>query len=57
MGDDGSGYWITQMAMKIVFDAEDNLQVPAFDITFARDAMYKYFKVGKFGWDFYLEIF
>lgn len=38
-------YWITQKAIKIVFDHEDNLKVSPYDITFVKEAMMKYFKV------------
>lgn len=38
-------YWITQKAIKIVFDHEDNLKVSPFNIMFVKEAMMKYFKV------------
>lgn len=40
-----TAYWITQKAIKIVFDHEDNLKVSPYDITFVKEAMMKYFKV------------
>ncbi|XP_062572218.1 N-acetyl-D-glucosamine kinase-like [Saccostrea cucullata] len=45
LGDEGSAYWITQRAIKIVFDHEDNLKVSPRDISFVRDAMMKYYQI------------
>lgn len=47
LGDEGSAYWITQKAIKIVFDHEDNLKVSPYDITFVKEAMMKYFKISE----------
>lgn len=43
-----TAYWITQKAIKIVFDHEDNQKVSPYDITFVKEAMMKYFKVHVF---------
>lgn len=40
-----TAFWITQKAIKAVFDHEDNLKVSQYDISFVKDAMFKYFKV------------
>ncbi|XP_048777730.1 N-acetyl-D-glucosamine kinase-like [Ostrea edulis] len=45
LGDEGSAYWITQTAIKIVFDHEDNLKVSPHDISFVKDVMMKYFQI------------
>lgn len=42
-----SGYWIAHLAVKIVFDAKDNLAAPPRDITHAQKAMEEYFQVRK----------
>ncbi|KAK7109324.1 hypothetical protein V1264_013381 [Littorina saxatilis] len=45
MGDEGSGYWMSQRAMKTVFDHEDNLITCPMDITFVKNAMFKHFQI------------
>lgn len=44
-GDEGSAWWISQRALKMVFDEDDNLGTPAHSTTVARGCIKRYFKV------------
>lgn len=39
-------FWISRLAVKIVFDADDNFADPPHDIAFVKSAMQSYFGVG-----------
>lgn len=45
IGDEGSGYWIAQRAIKIYFDHEDNLKECEHDITHVKNIISAYFQV------------
>ncbi|TRY92035.1 hypothetical protein DNTS_033837 [Danionella cerebrum] len=45
MGDEGSAYWISHLAVKSVFDTRDNLVTSPHDISFVKKTMEEYFKV------------
>ncbi|XP_048391896.1 N-acetyl-D-glucosamine kinase isoform X1 [Stegostoma tigrinum] len=45
IGDEGSAYWMSLLAIKIVFDAIDNFKRTPFNICLVKDAMYDYFQV------------
>ena len=42
-----SAYWIAHKAIKTVFDADDGLATPPFDIKYVKKAMLDFFKVNK----------
>uniref|UniRef100_A0A9J7ZWZ8 N-acetyl-D-glucosamine kinase n=1 Tax=Cyprinus carpio carpio TaxID=630221 RepID=A0A9J7ZWZ8_CYPCA len=48
MGDEGSAYWISHLAIKMVFDARDNLVTSPHDITYVKKAMEEYFQKSHF---------
>ena len=39
------GYWISQLAIKTVYDDTDGLVKSCYDVTFVKEAMYKFFNV------------
>ncbi|CAF4479430.1 unnamed protein product, partial [Rotaria magnacalcarata] len=45
LGDEGSGYWIAQRAIKRVFDHADNLKLSRHDLTRLSDEIKAYFKI------------
>ncbi|CAB4031308.1 N-acetyl-D-glucosamine kinase [Paramuricea clavata] len=45
LGDEGSGYWMSHMAIKLVYDDIDGLVKAPFDVTFIKEAMYKFFQL------------
>ncbi|XP_072177829.1 N-acetyl-D-glucosamine kinase-like [Diadema setosum] len=45
LGDESSAYWISHKAVKIVFDAIDNLASPPHDIQYVKGAMEKFYGI------------
>lgn len=45
LGDESSAYWISQKAVKTVFDAMDNLADPPHDITYVKKAMEEFYGI------------
>ncbi|XP_072433936.1 N-acetyl-D-glucosamine kinase isoform X1 [Chiloscyllium punctatum] len=45
IGDEGSAYWMSLLAVKIVYDAVDNYKHTPFNICLVEEAMYSYFQV------------
>ena len=45
LGDEGSGFWIAHKAIKIVYDANDGLAVPPYDVTVVKGLIWNYFKI------------
>ncbi|XP_052773863.1 N-acetyl-D-glucosamine kinase-like [Mya arenaria] len=45
LGDEGSAYWITQLALKTLFDHDDNLNICPNSVEKVRDIMKDYFKI------------
>lgn len=50
LGDEASGFWISQKAVKTIFDTEDNFDVSPYDISTVKKIVLDHFKVeDKFG--------
>ena len=47
LGDEGSGYWISRMALKLVFDDIDGLVKAPHDVSLLKEEVYKYFQMEK----------
>lgn len=47
LGDEGSAYWISHKAVKLVFDHDDNMMPAPYDPSCVRNLMYKYFKISE----------
>ncbi|XP_051894604.1 N-acetyl-D-glucosamine kinase isoform X2 [Pristis pectinata] len=45
LGDEGSAYWISHLAIKTVFDATDNFKHTPYNISLVQEAMYNYFQI------------
>ncbi|XP_064383181.1 N-acetyl-D-glucosamine kinase-like [Halichondria panicea] len=45
LGDEGSGYWISQRAMKTVYDHDDGFVICEHDVTAVRDLIWKKFQM------------
>ncbi|XP_076461087.1 N-acetyl-D-glucosamine kinase-like isoform X2 [Babylonia areolata] len=45
IGDEGSGYWIAQRALKTALDHDDNLVLCPHDVSYVKTAMKKYFEI------------
>ncbi|RZF34966.1 hypothetical protein LSTR_LSTR010058 [Laodelphax striatellus] len=45
LGDEGSAYWISWKAIKIVYDEQDDLQTPPADTSYVWKAIQNYFKI------------
>ncbi|XP_072898184.1 N-acetyl-D-glucosamine kinase isoform X1 [Hemitrygon akajei] len=45
LGDEGSAYWISHLAIKTVFDVTDNFKHAPYDISLVQKAMYNYFQI------------
>lgn len=45
LGDEGSAYWISHLALKTVYDHEDNFCRRTMDITVLKETVYKFFKI------------
>lgn len=47
IGDEGSAYWITQLALKRLFDHDDNLNISRYSVECVRKIMHKYFQISE----------
>ncbi|XP_029644985.1 N-acetyl-D-glucosamine kinase isoform X1 [Octopus sinensis] len=45
IGDEGSAYWISLLAIKTIYDHEDNFVLCPYDISYTKEAIFRHFKI------------